>query len=218
MLCPRMHKPVVVGRPLSRAAYCSSARRPGTKSRSSEGPFAVDGGQDALQVVPPARSELERGRDAWDRVYFAARVRQRCFPGNEGGDRVPASPPRSPTVLVGSGTSSSCCVRSSCCPSRQARHHAVSSANAPLAVVVGEKFRVPMPGTRPIACRCRILRARRPGTAWSRACRSSLPRSRTSRRTLPWEKDNTLRRTPKIILALVSPRLFRPWVVSGYCW
>jgi uracil-DNA glycosylase len=85
-LCPLMHKPVVVGRPVnSRAILIGQA--PGDKEPVMGRPFAWTAGKTLFKwfSAVPGWSEDETR----DRIYFAAVCR--CFPGKNpgGGDRVP---------------------------------------------------------------------------------------------------------------------------------
>jgi uracil-DNA glycosylase len=85
--CPRMHKPVVVGRPVaSRIMLVGQA--PGDKEPILGRPFAWTAGKTLFKWFSGA---LGWGEDeVRDRIYFAAVCR--CFPGKnpKGGDRVPA--------------------------------------------------------------------------------------------------------------------------------
>jgi uracil-DNA glycosylase len=86
-LCPRMHKPVVVGRPVaSRVLLVGQA--PGDKEPKLGRPFAWTAGRTLFKWFHEALGWNED--ETRDRVYFAAVCR--CFPGKraEGGDRVPA--------------------------------------------------------------------------------------------------------------------------------
>jgi uracil-DNA glycosylase len=85
--CPRMHKPVVVGRPVaSRILLVGQA--PGDKEPKLGRPFAWTAGKTLFKWFAEALDWTEE--ETRDRVYFAAVCR--CFPGKrpEGGDRVPA--------------------------------------------------------------------------------------------------------------------------------
>jgi uracil-DNA glycosylase len=85
--CPRMHKPVVVGRPVaSRILLVGQA--PGDKEPKLGRPFAWTAGKTLFKWFAEALGWTEE--ETRDRVYFAAVCR--CFPGKraEGGDRVPA--------------------------------------------------------------------------------------------------------------------------------
>ncbi len=86
-LCPRMHKPVVVGRPVtSRVLLVGQA--PGDKEPVLGRPFAWTAGKTLFKWFNGALGWSED--EVRDRIYFAAVCR--CFPGKrlEGGDRVPA--------------------------------------------------------------------------------------------------------------------------------
>jgi len=86
-LCPRMHKPVVVGRPvMSRVILVGQA--PGDKEPKLGRPFAWTAGKTLFKWFGSALGWTED--ETRDRIYFAAVCR--CFPGKrpEGGDRVPA--------------------------------------------------------------------------------------------------------------------------------
>jgi len=85
--CPRMHKPVVVGRAAaSRVVLVGQA--PGDKEPKLGRPFAWTAGKTLFKWFHGALGWTED--EVRDRVYFAAVCR--CFPGKrpEGGDRVPA--------------------------------------------------------------------------------------------------------------------------------
>ncbi|MBI5688596.1 MAG: uracil-DNA glycosylase family protein [Verrucomicrobia bacterium] len=85
--CPRMHKPVVVGRPTpSRILLVGQA--PGDKEPKLGRPFAWTAGKTLFKWFHGALGWTED--EVRERVYFAAVCR--CFPGKrpEGGDRVPA--------------------------------------------------------------------------------------------------------------------------------
>ena len=85
-LCPRMHRPVVVGRPVvSRIILVGQA--PGDKEPVLGRPFAWTAGRTLFKWLNQATGWTED--EARDRVYFAAVCR--CFPGKkpQGGDRVP---------------------------------------------------------------------------------------------------------------------------------
>jgi uracil-DNA glycosylase len=85
--CPRMHKPVVVGRPVaSRILLVGQA--PGDKEPKLGRPFAWTAGKTLFKWFHGALGWSED--EVRDRVYFAAVCR--CFPGKKetGGDRVPA--------------------------------------------------------------------------------------------------------------------------------
>lgn len=84
--CPRMHKPVVVGRPVvSRVLLVGQA--PGDKEPVLGRPFAWTAGKTLFRWFNEALGWTEDGTR--DRIYFAAMCR--CFPGKKqtGGDRVP---------------------------------------------------------------------------------------------------------------------------------
>lgn len=86
-LCPGMHKPVVVGRPvLSRIILVGQA--PGDKEPKLGRPFAWTAGKTLFKWFNEALGWTED--EVRDRIYFAAVCR--CFPGKKetGGDRVPA--------------------------------------------------------------------------------------------------------------------------------
>jgi len=85
--CPRMHRPVVVGRPVaSRVLLIGQA--PGDKEPKLGRPFAWTAGRTLFKWFGEALGWTED--QTRDRIYFAAVCR--CFPGKrpEGGDRVPA--------------------------------------------------------------------------------------------------------------------------------
>jgi uracil-DNA glycosylase len=85
--CPRMHKPVVVGRPVeSRIMLVGQA--PGDKEPILGRPFAWTAGKTLFKWFHGALGWSED--EVRDRMYFAAVCR--CFPGKrpEGGDRVPS--------------------------------------------------------------------------------------------------------------------------------
>ncbi len=85
--CPRMHKPVVVGRPAaSRVLLVGQA--PGDKEPRMGRPFAWTAGRTLFKWFHGALGWTED--EVRDRIYFAAVCR--CFPGKrpEGGDRVPS--------------------------------------------------------------------------------------------------------------------------------
>ncbi|MBS0663880.1 MAG: uracil-DNA glycosylase family protein [Verrucomicrobia bacterium] len=85
--CPRMHRPVVVGRPVpSRVLLVGQA--PGDKEPKLGRPFAWTAGKTLFKWFAGATGWTED--EVRDRIYFAAVCR--CFPGKrpEGGDRVPA--------------------------------------------------------------------------------------------------------------------------------
>jgi len=85
-LCPGMHKPVVVGRPVdSRILLVGQA--PGDKEPKLGRPFAWTAGKTLFQWF---QESIGWSEDAVrERIYFAAVCR--CFPGKKatGGDRVP---------------------------------------------------------------------------------------------------------------------------------
>jgi uracil-DNA glycosylase len=85
-LCPRMHKPVVVGRPVaSRVILVGQA--PGDKEPKLGRPFAWTAGRTLFKWFHEALGWTED--ETRERIYFAAVCR--CFPGKKesGGDRVP---------------------------------------------------------------------------------------------------------------------------------
>ncbi len=85
--CPRMLKPVVVGRPVpSRVLLVGQA--PGDKEPVLGRPFAWTAGKTLFKWFEGALGWTEE--QTRDRIYFAAVCR--CFPGKrpEGGDRVPS--------------------------------------------------------------------------------------------------------------------------------
>ncbi len=85
--CPRMHKPVVVGRPVaSRIMLVGQA--PGDKEPLLGRPFAWTAGKTLFKWFAGALGWSED--EVRDRIYFAAVCR--CFPGKlpKGGDRVPS--------------------------------------------------------------------------------------------------------------------------------
>ncbi len=85
--CPRMHRPVVVGRATaSRILLVGQA--PGDKEPKLGRPFAWTAGKTLFKWFAEAPGWTED--EVRDRIYFAAVCR--CFPGKrpEGGDRVPA--------------------------------------------------------------------------------------------------------------------------------
>lgn len=85
--CPRMHKPVVVGRPVpGRVILVGQA--PGDKEPRLGRPFAWTAGRTLFKWFHAALGWSED--EVRDHIYFAAVCR--CFPGKrpEGGDRVPA--------------------------------------------------------------------------------------------------------------------------------
>ncbi len=85
-LCPRMQKPVVVGRPVaSRILLVGQA--PGDKEPKLGRPFAWTAGKTLFKWLHEGLGWTED--EVRNRVYFAAVCR--CFPGKKetGGDRVP---------------------------------------------------------------------------------------------------------------------------------
>ena len=85
-LCPRMHPPVVVGRPVaSRILLVGQA--PGDKEPKLGRPFAWTAGKTLFKWFNESLGWTED--EVRDRIYFAAVCR--CFPGKKatGGDRVP---------------------------------------------------------------------------------------------------------------------------------
>ena len=85
-LCPHMHRPVVIGRPVaSRIMLVGQA--PGDKEPKLGRPFAWTAGKTLFKWFAEALGWSED--ETRDRVYFAAVCR--CFPGKQegGGDRVP---------------------------------------------------------------------------------------------------------------------------------
>ncbi len=85
--CPRVHRPVVVGRPVtSRVILVGQA--PGDKEPTFGRPFAWTAGKTLFKWFHAALGWTED--EVRDRFYFAAVCR--CFPGKrpEGGHRVPA--------------------------------------------------------------------------------------------------------------------------------
>jgi uracil-DNA glycosylase len=86
-LCPGMHKPVVVGRPVaSRVMLVGQA--PGDKEPLLGRPFAWTAGRTLFKWFSGTLGWTED--EVRDRIYFSAVCR--CFPGKlpRGGDRVPA--------------------------------------------------------------------------------------------------------------------------------
>src|SRR6185436_7625101 len=85
--CPRMLKPVVVGRPAA-SKVILIGQAPGDKEPKLGRPFAWTAGKTLFKWFHEALGWTED--DVRDRIYFAAVCR--CFPGKrpEGGDRVPA--------------------------------------------------------------------------------------------------------------------------------
>ncbi len=85
-LCPQMHRPVVVGRPVaSRIILVGQA--PGDKEPKLGRPFAWTAGRTLFRWFQEQLGWTED--ETRDRIYFAAVCR--CFPGKKtgGGDRVP---------------------------------------------------------------------------------------------------------------------------------
>ncbi len=85
-LCPRMHRPAVVGRPVaSRILLVGQA--PGDKEPVLGRPFAWTAGRTLFKWFHEALGWTED--ETRDRIYYAAVCR--CFPGTKpaGGDRVP---------------------------------------------------------------------------------------------------------------------------------
>lgn len=85
-LCPRMHRPPVVGRPV-RGRIILVGQAPGDKEPKLGRPFAWTAGRTLFQWFHDALGWTEE--ETRDRIYFAAVCR--CFPGKKesGGDRVP---------------------------------------------------------------------------------------------------------------------------------
>src|SRR4051812_7269740 len=86
-LCPRMLKPVVVGRPVA-GKVILVGQAPGDKEPVLGRPFAWTAGKTLFKWFQGALGWTED--EVRNRIYFAAVCR--CFPGKrpEGGDRVPA--------------------------------------------------------------------------------------------------------------------------------
>src|SRR5688500_9591714 len=86
-LCPRMHKPVVYGRPVA-SKVLLVGQAPGDKEPVLGRPFAWTAGKTLFKWFEGALGWTED--ETRNRIYFAAVCR--CFPGKrpEGGDRVPA--------------------------------------------------------------------------------------------------------------------------------
>ena len=86
-LCPRMHRPAVVGRAVA-GRVLLVGQAPGDKEPKLGRPFAWTAGKTLFKwfALAPGWTEDE----VRDRIYFAAVCR--CFPGKRpgGGDRVPA--------------------------------------------------------------------------------------------------------------------------------
>lgn len=85
--CPRMHRPAVVGRPVT-GRVILVGQAPGEKEPRLGRPFAWTAGRTLFAWFHAALGWTED--EVRDRVYFAAVCR--CFPGKQpaGGDRVPA--------------------------------------------------------------------------------------------------------------------------------
>jgi len=85
--CPRMHKPVVVGRTVA-CKVILVGQAPGDKEPVMGRPFAWTAGKTLFKWFNASLGWTED--EVRDRIYFAAVCR--CFPGKrpEGGDRVPA--------------------------------------------------------------------------------------------------------------------------------
>lgn len=85
--CPKMNKPVVVGRPVA-GRVILVGQAPGDKEPKLGRPFAWTAGKTLFKWFHAALGWSED--EVRDRIYFAAVCR--CFPGKrpEGGDRVPA--------------------------------------------------------------------------------------------------------------------------------
>lgn len=84
--CPAMHKPVVVGRAVTRRILLVG-QAPGVKEPVLGRPFAWTAGKTLFRWIESALGWDEE--TTRDRIYFAAVCR--CFPGKnpKGGDRVP---------------------------------------------------------------------------------------------------------------------------------
>ncbi len=84
--CPRMHKPVVVGRPVT-SSIMLVGQAPGDKEPVLGRPFAWTAGKTLFKWFSGALGWDEE--QVRSRIYFAAVCR--CFPGKhpKGGDRVP---------------------------------------------------------------------------------------------------------------------------------
>lgn len=84
--CPKMHKPVVVGRPVS-SPIILVGQAPGDKEPVLGRPFAWTAGKTLFRWLDGALGWNED--EARNLIYFAAVCR--CFPGKnpKGGDRVP---------------------------------------------------------------------------------------------------------------------------------
>ena len=85
-LCPRMHRPAVVGRP-SASRVILIGQAPGDREPKLGRPFAWTAGKTLFKWFDEALGWTEN--ETRDRLYFAAVCR--CFPGKKesGGDRVP---------------------------------------------------------------------------------------------------------------------------------
>ena len=85
-LCPRMHQPVVVGRPVV-SPILLVGQAPGDKEPKLGRPFAWTAGKTLFKWFHESLGWTED--ETRDRIYFAAVCR--CFPGKKdtGGDRVP---------------------------------------------------------------------------------------------------------------------------------
>jgi len=85
-LCPQMHRPVVVGRPVTNQILLVG-QAPGDKEPKLGRPFAWTAGKTLFRWFQESLSWTED--ETRDRIYFAAVCR--CFPGKKttGGDRVP---------------------------------------------------------------------------------------------------------------------------------
>lgn len=86
MLCPRMHRPAVVGRPVQ-GHVILVGQAPGDKEPKLGRPFAWTAGKTLFKWFQESLGWTED--ETRDRIYFAAVCR--CFPGKKelGGDRVP---------------------------------------------------------------------------------------------------------------------------------
>lgn len=85
-ICPRMHRPAVVGRPVT-GRVILVGQAPGDKEPNLGRPFAWTAGKTLFRWFHDALGWSED--ETRDRIYFAAVCR--CFPGKKetGGDRVP---------------------------------------------------------------------------------------------------------------------------------
>ncbi len=85
-LCPHMHRPSVVGRPVL-SGILLVGQAPGDKEPKLGRPFAWTAGRTLFKWFQEALGWSEE--ETRDRIYFAAVCR--CFPGKKktGGDRVP---------------------------------------------------------------------------------------------------------------------------------